>query len=62
MAVEQKIKYILYISKPTHCFYETFTTRVALAQKKWQEKYGKDNESRGMKYTRKALVVKFWLT
>ena len=30
--------------------------------KKWQEKYGKDSDSRGMKYTRKVLLVKFWLT
>ena len=30
--------------------------------KKRQEKYGKDSDSRGMKYTRKVLLVKFWLT
>ena len=35
---------------------------VELALKKLQEKYGKDSDSRGMKYTRKALVVKFCLT
>ena len=32
---------------------------VELALKKLQEKYGKDSDSRGMKYTRKTLV-KFW--